>query len=164
MNFRSYRARDTLIFCSFVIFSTIILGYQLFIYYSPIWTKKVPTHWSGKAMANDWMFAYEWYFLILIITLVFCGVVLSIGYILSKFFLMGTKKFRYSPFTLSFPLTFTFFFFFAGINESVYASYLAKGIMSNTSIGIIYFIVAGISLVATLLCVLVVPMMPQDDP
>jgi len=36
--------------------------------------------------------------------------------------------------------------------------------MSNTSIGIIYFIVAGISLVATLLCVLVVPMMPQDDP
>ena len=58
----------------------------------------------------------------------------------------------------------TFFFFFVGINESVYASYLAKGIMSNTSIGIIYFIVAGISLVATLLCVLVVPMMPQDDP
>lgn len=164
MNFRSYRARDTLIFCSFVIFSTIILGYQLFIYYSPIWTKKVPTHWSGKAMADDWMFAYEWYFFMLKITLIFCGTTLAIGYVLSKFFLMGTKKFRYSPFTLSFPLTFTFFFFFAGANESVYASYLAKGIMSNTSIGIIYFIIAGISFFVTLLCVLVIPMMSKDDP
>ena len=115
-------------------------------------------------MANDWMFAYEWYFFILIIILGFCGTILAIGYGLSKFFLMGTREFRYSPFTLSFSLVFTFFFFFVGINETVYASYLAKGIMSNTSIGIIYFIVAGISLVATLLCVLVVPMMPQDDP
>lgn len=163
MKFKSYRAPDTLIFCSFAISSTIILGYQFFVYYLPIWTKKVPTHWSGEAMANDWMFAHEWYFFILIMTVVFCGTVLSIGYVLSKFFLMGTKKFRYSPFTLSFTLAFTFFFFFAGINESVYASYLAKGIMSNTSIGVIYFAMAGISCFVTLLCVLVVSMRLQDD-
>lgn len=162
MYFKSYRIRDALIFCSFVVLSIVILGYQLFVYYLPIWTKKVPTHWSGEAVADDWMSADEWYFFMLKITLIFCGTTLVIGYVLSKFFLMGTKKFRYSPFTLSFPLTFTFFFLFAGANESVYASYLAKGIMSNTSIGIIYFIIAGISFFITLLCMLVVSMIYQE--
>ena len=36
--------------------------------------------------------------------------------------------------------------------------------LKSTDFGVDPFIVAGISLVATLLCVLVVPMMPQDDP
>lgn len=163
MNSQYYRRRDILIFYSFATLSTIILGYQFFAYYLPIWTKKVPTHWSNKPMANDWMFASEWYFLILMTTLISCGTIFGIGYILSKFFLMGTKEFRYSPFTLSFPLVFTLFFFFTGMNESVYASYLANGIMSNTTIGIIYFIIAGVSFFITVLSVLIGTMLPQED-
>ena len=163
MYFPDYKKRDLTIFYIFIVIAIIVLGYQFFLYYFPIWNEKVPTHWNNKPMANDWTLASNWYLSMSLVSVIFCSIIFIIAYILSKFFVMGTKEFRYSPFTISLPLSFTFFFFFMGINESVYSSYIAKGILSNTGIGIFYFVIAGISLFITILSVLIAPLALQDD-
>ena len=150
----SYRKRDFSLFLLLTALSIAVLGYQLFFYYFPVWEEKVPTHWSNKPMADDWMAASDWYFFIIVFYAAISGGILAIGYVLSKFFIMGTEKFRYTPFTMSLSIAFALFFFAAGINESVYASYLKNGIISNTSIGTIYFAISGIGFIAVLLLAL----------
>ncbi len=140
----SHCARDIFGVALFFTTAVCIFGYQFLFYYLPIWGEKIPIHWGTKPMANGWQVASSAFPMLLTSAATLCLILLIIGVLLNRFFIFGTREFRYTPLSFAIICVFMGLFFFAGISESCYASYLAKGIMSNTGMGIFYFILASV--------------------
>ncbi len=160
----SHRARDIFGVALFFAVSVCIFGHQFFFYYLPIWGEKIPIHWGSKPMADGWQVASDAFVMQLTYSAMFCLIPIIIGVVSTRFFIFGTRKFRYTPLSFCIILAFTGIFFFAGISESCYASYLAKGIMSNTGMGIFYFVLASVFFAIFLFSILMIPLLaPQEN-
>ncbi len=159
----SHRARDLFSIALFFLIAICIFGYQFLFLYLPIWDEKVPIHWSGHPMADGWQVASDAFVMQLTYSAMFCLIPLIIGAVLNKFFIFGTRKFRYTPLSFCIILAFTGLFFSAGISESCYASYLAKGIMSNTGLGVFYSVLVSVFFMIFMASVLTISLIAKQE-